>query len=814
VSAGRRVSESGMTFSIRNMSVKSKLVLFGSLTAAVALVLCCAVVMASQWFGYRQNIQRSLAIQADVVGMNAAAALTFNDPDAAKETLSALEVDANVVVASILSRDGSEFATYARDASEHDRPRDLGQDGYEFSGNTFLIARPVVLDGETLGSVYLKYDLREFHGDMKQTAAVMFSGMVMALIGAFFISSRLRRMISEPITNLVQTAQTIAEKKDYGARAIKQGEDELGELVDAFNEMLSRIQKRDAALLNSNTSLEKRVEERTRALRESEEDVRSLICDIDGIVWEADAATWIFTFVSDRAEVILGYPVEKWLSDPDFWATHIHPDDRDATVRACRSATADGVDHELIYRAIAADGSTVWLRDSVRVVRENGRIVRLRGLMVNITAQKQTESALVEATAKAEEANRAKSEFLANMSHEIRTPMTAILGFAENLLDSSDESERVNAALTIRRNGVHLIEIINDILDISKIEAGKLEIEHVRCSLVQLVSEVQSLMQVRADMKGLALDLDFDGPVPDSITTDPTRLRQVLINLLGNAIKFTESGRVHLVVGLVDPPVGDEGGGSSGLLRFDVTDTGAGMSAEQSAKLFSPFAQADSSMTRKFGGTGLGLAISKRLARMLGGDVVLVRSAPGAGTMFRATVATGSLIGVEMARRTAQDTAVTPEPRGHTMPKDVALSCRILLAEDGPDNQRLISFILKKAGADVSVAENGKLAMEGALAARQDEKPYDVILMDMQMPVMDGYEATRRLRKRGYTGAIIALTAHAMTSDRKKCINAGCDDYATKPVDRAELLQKIAHWVARPESGQAPANADSPQTTA
>jgi signal transduction histidine kinase/CheY-like chemotaxis protein len=386
----------------------------------------------------------------------------------------------------------------------------------------------------------------------------------------------------------------------------------------------------------------------------------------------------------------------------------------------------------------------------------------------------------------AEEANQSKSEFLANMSHEIRTPMTAILGYTETLFDPEQtEAEQLNAIRTVRRNGVHLLEIINDILDISKIEAGKIELERIRWSPAQVVEDVKSLMQVRADAKKLQFDLDYIGSIPETIEVDPTRLKQVLVNLVGNAIKFTEGGGVRLSVQLV-------GVAAEPRLQFDVVDTGIGMSPEQIAIIFEPFRQADTSTTRKYGGTGLGLMISKRLAQVLGGDIT-VESELGQGSCFRLTVATGSLDDVAMMTDPAS-AILSCVDQVETEAQDKPLDCSILLAEDGLDNQRLISHVLKKAGARVVVVENGRLAVAAALAARANEGPFDLVLMDMQMPVMDGYAATRMLRRSGYDGAVIALTAHAMASDRQRCLDAGCNDYQTKPIDIKQLIAAVRTW--------------------
>jgi len=415
----------------------------------------------------------------------------------------------------------------------------------------------------------------------------------------------------------------------------------------------------------------------------------------------------------------------------------------------------------------------------------------------------------------AEGASVAKSKFLANMSHEIRTPMTAITGFAELLAEEAlcctvcprhaacelrvRSREHVE---TIMCNSRHLLEIINDILDLSKVEAGKLRVERVRCAPLDIVADIQSMMRARAAGKGLTFRVECAGPVPRHIETDPTRLRQILLNLVGNAVKFTERGEVRLVLRFVAEPAGRSSASPLPRLQFEVVDTGIGMTPEQMGQLFQPFAQVDSSTTRRFSGTGLGLAISKRLAEMLGGDIT-VESRPGEGSRFCLTIETGPVADGELIEDPEQALAAIPEAQAtvdlyRPLP---ALACRVLLAEDGPDNQRLLTFILRKAGAEVVIAGSGLAAVEQALAARAAGDPFDVILMDVQMPVLDGYAATRRLRHAGYDGPIIALTAHAMEGERAKCLNAGCNDFAAKPIDRRGLIECIRRHLRRQPAG-------------
>jgi signal transduction histidine kinase/ActR/RegA family two-component response regulator len=385
---------------------------------------------------------------------------------------------------------------------------------------------------------------------------------------------------------------------------------------------------------------------------------------------------------------------------------------------------------------------------------------------------------------------QAKSQFLANMSHEIRTPMTAILGFVDCLMDGDlAESERQEAAVIIRRNGEHLLAVINDILDISKIEADRMNIEWVSCPLVQLVQDVESLMRARAQAKRLAFVVEYAGPVPATIRTAPTRLRQILINLVGNSIKFTEKGSIRLVCRCID--------GAKPMMQFDVIDTGIGMTPEQVERVFLPFVQADTSTARNYGGTGLGLTLSRHLAELLGGRLTVVGSQAGVGTQVRVTVAAGPLDGVAMVEPRGVETLPKAEGSRKGAERSALLGCRILLAEDGLDNQQIVEHRLRKAGAEVTVVENGRLAIDAVGQALRDGRPFDVILMDMQMPVVDGYEATALLRQNGCAIPIIALTAHAMADDRQKCLDSGCNDYLSKPIDRTSLIETVSRWAAR-----------------
>lgn len=392
---------------------------------------------------------------------------------------------------------------------------------------------------------------------------------------------------------------------------------------------------------------------------------------------------------------------------------------------------------------------------------------------------------LAQAKKTAELANRTKSDFLANMSHEIRTPMTAILGFTEILSEQTMDPEAHQAIETVRRNGRHLLHVVNDILDLSKIEADQLEFESIPISPTQLIQDVCTLHEGLAASKGLALRCEISPRVPAGILADATRINQILSNLISNAIKFTDAGSIRVRARVKSTRDAE-------LLCIDVIDTGMGMTRPQQQRIFAPFTQADSSTTRRFGGTGLGLTIGRRLAELMGGSLKLVRSQIDEGTHFRVILPfqrhdlDAQQSGTETSEASVQQDKSPSKP---------LTGCNILLVDDGIDNQRLFSTLLTKAGADVTLAENGRDAVNVALRANDEHNAFNIILMDMQMPVMDGYTATRALRDAGYSAPILALTAHAMADDRAICLQAGCDDYLSKPTNRRDLVEMVLRYV-------------------
>lgn len=392
---------------------------------------------------------------------------------------------------------------------------------------------------------------------------------------------------------------------------------------------------------------------------------------------------------------------------------------------------------------------------------------------------------LSKAVIEAESANKMKSTFLANMSHEIRTPLTAIIGYADLMKKGNQSGQEQQSQIdAICRSSKHLLEIINDILDLSKIEAGQLMIETLPVSPINVVREVENIIAVRAEEKGLSFNVNYQFPLPGIITTDPTRLRQILLNLCSNAVKFSNEGAVNINVSYNN---------KAEVMQFEVTDAGIGMSEEELDRLFKPFSQADTSTTREYGGTGLGLSISQQLAHQLGGEITCI-SRKNIGSKFTLTVATGSVSNEDLTRSIDGAATVTKQP-----PLAVAkpmLKGRILLAEDTPDNQMLISMYIRRTGAEVDIVENGRLAVECAL-----QNEYDLIFMDMHMPIVDGLQAIQMLRQVGYSKPIVALTANALKEDRDKCIAAGTDDYLTKPIDLEKFNRVLTQYLGSDEQG-------------
>ncbi len=523
------------------------------------------------------------------------------------------------------------------------------------------------------------------------------------------------------------------------------------------------------------------------ALRESEARYRGLVETARLIIWSVSADGRI-TSLNPAFEAITGWPQATWVGQA--FVELIHPEDlpaaRESFVRTLRGEVLPP--YELRIRSASGADLTVEVLSAAR--QSGGDRPDVSGIARDVTERRQAEEASRRAEAMrgakeaTEAADRAKGEFLGHISHEIRTPMTAVLGFTDLLL--GDErvlalpDDLLDGLRTIKQSGSHLLSLIDDLLDLTKINAGRLRIDRSPCSPGQIVGDVVAALRPRAEAKGLSLALEVAPEVPGTVRTDPVRLRQILINLLSNAIKFTREGDVRIGIGLERGP--DEGP----TLRVEVVDTGVGISDAEVGRLFEPFYSSDARAVRE-SGAGLGLAISRRMAGLLGGRIT-VRSRPGMGSTFTLRLPVEE---TGPTRPTSPDLGALAGS-GPSPPLPSPLGGRLLLAEDNESIRRFVALRLQQDGVEVVAVGDGQEAVDQALAARDAGRPFDWILMDVQMPVLDGYGAARELRSRDYTGPIIALTAYASEENREECLQFGCDDHVSKPVAWGRLMEVLS----------------------
>jgi PAS domain S-box-containing protein len=778
--------------SFRDLSIRRKLTLIVMVTTCTAILLACGAFFGFDIHTLRQSRAHDLDTLAAVLGSNSTAALTFNDPAAAREVLQSLSAKEHIMAAALYRRDGGIFATYIRDSAGPPFVFPAAQgDVTRFEPEQLVDFQTIVLDGHRLGTVFLASDLGEFD-ELFRVYSTLFGLIVLSLsLVAFFMAARMQRVISDPILLLAQTARQVTTARDYSLRAARGANDETGILIDGFNAMLTEIQRRDRDLQQARDELELRVEQRTSelrqeiamrketeaALRESEQRTRLLLDSTAEAIYGLDLRGQC-TFSNRAALRLLGYAdVGELLGRNMHDLTHHtyangsrYPASECPVSETLSTGVASHSDLEVMWRS---DGTSFPAEYWSYPIEREGQTVGAVVTFIDITARRAAQQAMLAAKEAAESANRAKSEFLANMSHEIRTPMNGIIGMTELALDTPLNQEQREYLQLVRSSADSLLRIINDVLDFSKIEAGRLDLDQTDIDLPELLNQTLKALAVRAHKKGLELSSRIAPEVPQMLSGDPDRVRQILVNLVGNAIKFTHKGGVVVDVGRESSsPAADPF-----RLHFIVRDTGIGIPVGKQQIIFEAFSQADGSTTRHYGGTGLGLTITKRLVGMMDGKL-WVESRLGEGSTFHFTLK----LAPPQKNRSARN-----------LRRAELESLHVLIVDDNETNRMILDEMLKNWRMIPTLADGGEAALMAMRWARDQGQSFPLVLLDGHMPGMDGFEVARRIRADpSLAGAtIMMLTSDRQAGDAARCREIGIKVYLVKPIGQSDLLDGI-----------------------
>src|SRR5579859_1239185 len=787
---------------MRNASILRKLTFVIVCTSLAGLSLACLSFDLIEKARFRAEITTELTVLADTLGANTAASLAFNDQESAQEMLSALRAEVHIVAACLYDRHGKVFAEYRRDGTDHEFAMPPWQrGGAQFGKNSLSVFRTFSLSGDKTGSIAIISDLGALQANVRQYTEISAVVILISVLATYFVSTRLLRLITEPILHLAHIASRVTTKKDYTLRAIPRGDDEVGTLIGSFNQMLEQIEQRDAALKGSKDDLELRVQARTEelqsevkermraeeALSEERRVLRALIDNVPDFMYVKDAdCRFLLANLAVARQMGANTPEELLgKSDFDFYprdlATTFYEDEQKVirSGQAVVNREEKGVDSHGNESEIMT--TQVPLRD------KNGRVTGLVGIGHDITHLKKVQEEMKMAREAAEAASRAKSEFLANMSHEIRTPLNGVMGMTDLALETELTPEQREYLETVKMSGDTLLTVINDILDFSKIEAGKIDLEAVDFNLRESLETTLKTLALRADEKGLELLCEVAPEVPEIVRGDSSRLRQIVINLVGNAIKFTATGEIAVKVQV------ESRDGLDCICRFTVADTGIGIPEDKREVIFDPFSQADSSTTRKYGGTGLGLTISTRLVRMMGGKI-WVESEVGRGSQFHFTARLG--------RADAREIKV-----GTIAPPELLSGVKVLVVDDNRTNRRILEGMLLRWQMKPTSTDGGRSALAELSAAREAGVPYGLILTDMHMPDMDGFALVEEIRRRPElsTATIMMLTSAGHRGDAARCQQLGVSAYLLKPIRQSELREAVGRVLgAREEQGAIP----------
>jgi PAS domain S-box-containing protein len=761
--------------SYRDLSIQRKLQSIVMITSGVALLVASVVFTLYDRSSSIRAKTQDLEASAKVVGSNSTAALSFGDAKSAKEVLAALQAKQDVIKACTYNKDGGLFASYNRDAAQQtdcSRSPLEAQASATARGNMVLL-QAITLNGETIGTIVIEEDLVDLGARLTRFLEIDFLVLLVSLAVAFLLATRLQHVISGPIQELADTASSVSTLENYSIRAKKRGNDEIGLLFDQFNGMLDRLQQRDAALQRAHDNLEKRVAERTSYLNAliQNSPLGILVLDSEQKVQLCNSAfEKLFEYAPEGA---IGKAIASVFADAE------------PLLEGHRLALDETPIHRLA-RVQRKDRSLLDVEVHAVGLMVDGELRGSLGIYQDVSARKRAEEEMQHAKEAAEEASRAKSEFLANMSHEIRTPLNGVMGMTDLALDTELTAEQREYLDTVKMSADSLLRVINDILDFSKIEAGKIDLDMADFDLRDNLEGLLKTLALRADEKGLELLCEIAPEVPNVVNGDASRLNQVVLNLIGNAIKFTREGEVALKVRL------EKEEGRQCILQFTVADTGIGVPPEKQKIIFDPFAQADTSTTRKYGGTGLGLTISARLVGMMGGEIWM-ESEVGKGTQFHFTTRMGSHGEIKTI--------------GTIAPPEVLRGARVLVVDDNRTNRRILEGMLRRWEMSLTLVDGGEEALTELSEAHRGGKPYALILTDVHMPGMDGFELVEAIRQRPElsTATILMLTSAGHRGDAERCRELRVSAYLLKPIRQSELREAIARVLgAREQTGATP----------